>query len=224
MRVLAVVVMMIVLALVFGGCAVSRSRTSLMPDASLSGWVKRGGDATYTLQTVEGVPTVVGTSAPDTPNTFLCTTRVYADFELALEFRTHDDLNSGVQFRSLSLPEYKDGRVHGYQCEIDPTPRAWTGGIYDEGRRGWLADLSDNPEARAAYRKGAWNTMRVRAVGDEISTWINGVACVQGFRDGMTREGFIALQVHGVGPRKDPLTSMWRRIEIVDLAASTEPR
>jgi hypothetical protein len=224
MSFLRVVGIMIVFAQILGGCAVSPSRTSLMPDTSLAGWVKRGGDATYALQTVEGVPTIVGTSAPDTPNTFLCTTRVYADFELTLEFRTHDDLNSGVQFRSLSLPEYKDGRVHGYQCEIDPTPRAWTGGIYDEGRRGWLADLSDRPEARAAYRKGAWNTMRVRAVGDEISTWINGVACVEGFRDGMTREGFIALQVHGVGPRKAPLTSMWRRIEIVALAASTEPR
>jgi hypothetical protein len=226
MRILRVPVFMLVLALLLvGGCAPARSGTSLMPSPSLEGWVVRGGSATYALESIDGTPTIVGTTATDSPNTFLCTTRTYADFDLTLEFRTHDDLNSGVQFRSLSLPDYQNGRVHGYQCEIDPTPRAWTGGIYDEGRRGWITDLSTNPEARAAFRKGAWNSMRIRAVGDELSTWINGVACVQGFRDAMTREGFIGLQVHGVGSRKDPLRSMWRRIEIVELAPTTsEPR
>jgi hypothetical protein len=228
MPILRVPIILLVLALAAfaspPGCAPARSWTSLMPSASLDGWVVRGGAATYALETIDGLPTIVGTTAPDSPNTFLCTSRAYADFELTLEFRTHPELNSGVQFRSLSLSDYKDGRVHGYQCEIDPTPRAWTGGIYDEGRRGWLADLSNNPEARAAFRQGAWNTMRIRAAGDELTTWINGVPCVQDFRDAMTREGFIALQVHGVGPRKDPLTSMWRRIEIVEILSSPEPR
>ena len=39
--------------------------------------------------------------------------------------------------------------------EIDPDTkrnRMWTAGIYDEGRRGWLNDLSKNEAARKAFK------------------------------------------------------------------------
>ena len=49
--------------------------------------------------------------------------------------------------RSLSDPDYKKGRVHGYQVEIDPSDRAWSAGIYDEARKGWLYSLENNPKA-----------------------------------------------------------------------------
>ena len=63
-------------------------------------------------------------------------------------------MNSGVQIRSLSLPEYQNGRVHGYQVEMDPSARAWSGGIYDEARRGWLYTLDKNPEGRRLSKWG----------------------------------------------------------------------
>lgn len=176
---------------------------------SLDNWIKRGGAATYSIE--DGA--IVGTTAPDTPNTFLCTPDEYGDFELELEFKVHPELNSGVQIRSLSRPDYQDGRVHGYQVEIDPSERAFTGGIYDEARRGWIYDLKENEAARKAFRQDEWNQMRVLASGHSIKTWINGVPAAD-LTDDMTARGFIALQVHGVGSRKDPLSVRWRNIRL----------
>ena len=63
------------------------------------------------------------------------------------EFRVDPELNSGIKIRSNSLAAYRDGRVHGYQVEIDPSARAWSGGIYDEARRGWLFPGPQSPKA-----------------------------------------------------------------------------
>jgi len=175
----------------------------------LNGWTQRGGKANYA---VEG-DCIVGSTVPRTPNSFLCTEKDYGDFELELEFLVHPALNSGVQIRSESKPDVKNGVVHGYQIEIDPADRAWTAGIYDESRRGWLDDLSDNRPARYAFRQADWNHLRVLAVGDHIQTWLNGVPAAD-LHDSMTLSGFIALQVHGVGSREDALTVRWRKIRI----------
>jgi hypothetical protein len=206
-----------VLAATLGGCASSshapESQAVVLFDGrSLDGWVKRGGHADYAVEDGQ----IVGTTRPNQPNTFLCTTREFADFELALEFKVHPELNSGIQIRSLSLPEYQNGRVHGYQVEIDPSARSWTGGLYDEGRRGWLASLEKKPEAQAAFKQGEWNAMRIRAEGDRFRVWINGIPTCD-HRDSLTPRGFIALQVHGVGPRPDPLTIRWRNIRLLRL-------
>ena len=163
-----------------------------------------------------------------TPNSFLCTAKDYADFILEYEFKVDEELNSGVQIRSHSLPGYRNGQVHGYQVEIDPDqdsrkhggvdrPRLWTGGIYEEGRRGWLNDLFDNDAARAAFKPGEWNHIRVHAVGDWIRTWVNGTPAAD-LRDSMTQEGFIALQVHGVGDKEGgPWHVSWRNLKIKEL-------
>lgn len=84
------------------------------------------------------------------------------------------------------------GRVHGYQFEIDPSKRAWSGGIYDEARRNWIYSLNWNPSARTAFKNNAWNKARIEAIGNSIRTWINGVACAN-IWDDMTPVGFIAL-------------------------------
>ena len=76
----------------------------------------------------------------------------YGDFILEFDFKVDDGLNSGVQLRSESKKDYKKGRVHGYQFEIDPSKRAWSGGIYDEARRNWLYPLTLNPSAKTALR------------------------------------------------------------------------
>ena len=67
--------------------------------------------------------------------------------------------------------------MHGYQFEIDPSPRAWTGGIYDEARRGWLYPTNYNPEGQTAFKNGEWNSARIEAIGNSIRTWVNGVPC-----------------------------------------------
>lgn len=199
----------------------SDSFVDLFNGKNLDGWVQRGGKAKY--QVVEGQ--IVGTSVPNTGNSFLCTRRDYADFELELEFKVADALNSGVQIRShcfdknqtvelsgkkMTIPA---GRVHGYQVEIDPSARAWTGGIYDEGRRGWLADLKNNEPARKAFKKGDWNRFRIECKGDSIKTWLNGIAAAD-LRDSATPTGFISLQVHGVGGKTDPLEVRFRNIRL----------
>jgi hypothetical protein len=190
----------------------------------LAGWVQRGGQAKYSVE--DGA--IVGRSVPNTANSFLCTEREYGDFVLELEFRVHPELNSGVQVRSHRYDEPKTvtwqgkeitiaaGRVHGYQVEIDPSDRAWTGGIYDEGRRGWLDDLKDNEPARKAFKPGEWNHLRVECRGPLIKTWLNGVPAAE-LTDEMDRSGFIALQVHGVGKREEPLEVRWRNLRLNEL-------
>jgi len=188
----------------------------LFDGKSLTGWTQRGGKANYSVE--DGA--IVGTTVPRTPNSFLCTDKMYSDFILELDFEVDPSLNSGVQIRSKSIKEYKNGRVHGYQVEIDPSERAWTGGIYDEARRGWLCDLKDNEAARKAFKNGQWNHFRIEAIGDSIKTWLNGVAAAD-LKDSMTRVGFIALQVHSTKSKK-PLQVRWRNIRIQELGSSSD--
>ena len=187
--------------------------TALFDGKSLQGWSQKGGKAKYSVE--DGC--IVGRTVPKTPNSFLCTTKHYGDFTLEYEFKIDPRLNSGVQIRS----HVKDkNRVFGYQVEIDPDTdrnRMWTGGIYDEGRRGWLNDLSKNEPARKAFKPGEWNKIRVHAQGDSIKTWLNGVAAAD-LIDSMTPSGLIGLQVHGIGNKKDgPYEVRWRNIRIKDL-------
>ncbi len=177
---------------------------------NLNGWKRLNGNAEYKVE--DGA--IVGVSKMNTPNTFLATKNTFGDFILEFDFKIDDGLNSGVQLRSESKKEYDKGRVHGYQFEIDPSQRAWSGGIYDEARRGWLYPLTKNPAAKTAFRNGQWNKARIEAVGNSIRTWINGVPCANVWDD-MTPEGFIALQVHAIdNPSQEGKTVAWRDIRI----------
>ena len=202
---------------------------------NLDGWVQRGGTAVYTVEDGE----IVGTTVLNTPNSFLCTEETYGDFILELEFKVDPKLNSGVQIRSQyfeEATEAKDAegnpvlksngdrikipakRVHGYQVEIDPSDRSYSGGIYDESRRGWLFTLQENEAARKAFKQNEWNKFRIEARGDSIRTWINGVLAAD-LTDDVTPEGFIALQVHGVGKDKDKegIQVRWRNIRLQEM-------
>lgn len=184
---------------------------SLFNGKNLKGWKTVNGTAEYRV--VEGA--IVGTSKLGTPNTFLRTDKEYGDFILELSFRVDDGLNSGIQFRSRSTPEYDEGRVHGYQYEIDPSPRAWSGGIYDEARLGWLYPLTTNPAAQRAFRSDDWNQVRIEAIGNRIRTWINGVPAAD-ILDAQTPAGFIALQVHAIGdPALEGKQVRWKEIRIL---------
>lgn len=191
--------------------------TTLFNGKNLDGWTQRGGVAKY--EVVDGV--IVGTTVPKTPNSFLCTEKEYGDFILEVEYKVDPTLNCGIQFRSLSKPDYKDGRVHGYQAEIDPADRGWSAGIYDEGRNGWLCPLTGNIPARYAFKQNDWNKYRIEAVGNHIVTFINGVRAAD-FTDDTTAKGFIALQVHGIGNREETLQVRYRNIRIQELPDNTE--
>ena len=211
------------LAVAPGNAAQTSAWRSLFDGKTLEGWIQRGGKAKYVVE--DGM--IVGISVPHTPNSFLCTKEEFGDFILELDFKIDAGLNSGIQVRSQCFDhpttvEWKGrtiripaGRVHGYQVEIDPSSRAWSGGIYDEGRRGWLFNLKKNEAARRAFKPNQWNHFRIEARGDRIRTWINGVPAAD-LRDSMTPKGFIGLQVHGTGTAG--LKVRWRnlRIQVLD--------
>ena len=194
--------------------------TPLFDGKTLKGFKQLGGKALYEVKNCE----IVGTTVKDTPNSFLATEQDYGDFILELDLNVAEGMNSGVQFRSLSLPDYQNGRVHGYQAEVDPSDRAWSGGIYDEGRRDWLYMLNMNPEGKKAFlRNGQWNKYRIEAIGNVIRTWINDVP-VAYLVDDMTAKGFIALQVHAInGAMKEGMQIRWKNIRI-QTGADMKPR
>jgi hypothetical protein len=184
--------------------------TNLFNGKNLDGWQQLGGKAVY--QVKDGI--IVGTTVNGEPNSFLTTKDIYGDFILELEFKQDAEMNSGIQFRSESKPEYQNGRVHGYQMEIDPSARAWTGGIYDEGRREWLYTLEYNPQAKTAYKKSDWNKVRIECIGNTMRTWVNGVSASH-LVDNMTPKGFVALQVHSIDKPEDAGKKIsWRNIRI----------
>jgi hypothetical protein len=176
----------------------------------LKGWVKKNGNAEYKIVN----NTIVGVSQLNTPNSFLCTEQIYGDFVLELDVKVEAGLNSGIQIRSLSDPAVMAGKVHGYQVEIDPGDRAWSGGIFDEGRNGWLYPLSVNPKGQKAFKMGQWNKYHIEAVGNSLKTWINGIPCTN-LLDSQTARGFIALQVHQIKREEQVgLTVQWKNIRI----------
>lgn len=188
--------------------------TPLFDGKTLTGWTRINGTAQFSVDKGE----IVGKTVKGSPNSFLCSDKPYADFEMEVDLKTDPRMNSGIQFRSVSVPGYMDGRVHGYQAEADPTGRGWSGGLYEEGRRGWLQDLSKNEKAQKAFKNGAWNHYRIVAKGDHIQIWVNKVQTTD-FRDPLTARGFIAMQVHQSDI--DGLEVRWKNAKIKDLGDPT---
>ncbi|MFC4874626.1 3-keto-disaccharide hydrolase [Negadavirga shengliensis] len=175
--------------------------TNLFDGKSLNGWTRLDGEAEFVIE--DGA--IVGRAVANTPNTFLVTERQYKDFILELEIKVEDESsNSGVMVRGQHDPGARDGkgRVFGYQVETDPKERAWSGGIYDEARRGWLYPLDLNPEARSAFKLGEYNKYRIEFIGNTLKTWINGQE-VAYLVDEMDGSGFIGLQVHSIPNPED---------------------
>lgn len=205
-----------VITLIFYSCAEQEKDTApwipLFDNETLNGWSQKGGEAKYEVR--EG--TIVGTTVSNTPNSFLTSDKMYGDFILELDYKVDPSMNSGIQIRSNSFPHYRDGRVHGYQIEIDPSDRAWSAGIYDEARRGWLHPISDeNTAAKQAFNQNEWNHYRIEALGDTLKTWINGVPASH-LVDDQTASGFIGLQVHSINSdKKEGTEIIWKNIRIL---------
>jgi hypothetical protein len=192
--------------------------------APLDNWVVRGGTAQYRIE--DGV--IIGRTVDSTDQgtqTFLCTRRDYADFELELDVWTDRQLNSGIQIRShvydKDTPTKKrprhQGEVYGYQCEVADSARCTSGNFQDEARGYiWYDDLTKRPGACAAFKDDTWNHYRIVAAGDHIRSWVNGVLCAD-FHDAKDASGLIGLQVHTVRPGLGPFQVRFKNIRIREL-------
>ena len=185
---------------------------------TLSGWERLNGTANYTVED----SCIVGRTSEGSPNSFLCSLKEYGDFELKFEVKVDNELNSGVQIRSSAFGAKPKYRVHGPQVEIATNGTA--GFIYGEGLgTGWLSpdERRADPEKNAAFKKGEWNEYYVKAVGDHIQTWVNGVP-IADLHDDKTEmsSGFIGLQVHGIGRRQGPFEVRWRNLRIKPVKAN----
>ena len=169
----------------------------LFNGTNLDGWVRMNGSAPFTI--ADGI--ITGKTKKGEPNSFLGTKKKYGDFILEMEVKIDPYLNSGIQIRSNSYTDYLDGKVHGYQVDIDPSERGWTGGIYDEARRGWLFPMGMNKKAAQAFKPKEWNKIYIEAIGPYIKTWVNDIPASY-LIDDLTKEGFIALQIHSVGKQE----------------------
>jgi hypothetical protein len=195
--------------------------TNLFDGKTLNGWIQKNGTATYRVEN----DTIVGKTHEGSPNSFLCTERDYADFELEFEVKDDDRLNSGVQIRSKTQEpkgDEKFGRVYGPQVEIEASGSsgAEAGYIYGEATKfDWLTPASRR-KLHKHFKDGEWNKYRVVAKGPRIQTWINGEPI-----DDLTHEeiyqthpsGFISLQVHGIPKGEGPYEVAWRNIRIREL-------
>ncbi len=195
---------------------------SLFDGKTLNGWVQRNGYATYR---VEG-GTIVGKTSVGSPNSFLCTTTHFGDFELEFETKVDDDLNSGVMIRAsqktMATGQGRNnapGRVYGPQVEVEASgdKGAESGYVYGEATgRGWLTP-EERLKPHKAVRDGKWNSFRVVARGSRIQTWINGKP-IEDLTDEEAYKnhpgGFIGLQVHGIRTGTGPFQAAWRNIRI----------
>ena len=199
--------------------------TNLFDGKSLNGWKKLAGNADYKIEN----GAIVGITVPNTPNTFLVTEKEYGDFVLELEVMIEDTTsNSGIQFRSQydATGNRGQGKVFGYQYELDPSSRKWTGGLYDEGRRDWLYPLMLHPSAQNAYRHRAFNKVRIECIGDNIKTWVNDIPAAY-VVDNIDAKGLIALQVHAINnPEMAGKRIHWKniRIKTTGLTPSSFPK
>lgn len=189
----------LVLGVLCSSCTVNKS---LFNGKDLSGWKAYGTEKWY----VEN-DQIICESGPDAQYGYLGTEKNYKDFILELEFKQEADGNSGVFIRSTV-----DGvKVSGWQVEVAP-PGQHSGGIYESYGRGWL--ILPEPEKEKALKMGEWNSMKIKVIGSEVTTWLNGTKMVQIKDDKIGKgEGGIALQIHDGGGIK----VRWRNLFIREL-------
>ncbi len=183
----------------FCGIALAQEK-SLFNGENLDGWINYGTEKWYVE---DGL--LVSESGPDAAYGYLATEGFYKDFELSLEFLQEADGNSGVFVRST----IEGTKVTGWQVEVAPAGKH-TGGVYESYGRGWL--IKPEADKESVLKEGEWNTMKIRMVGDQLTSWLNGVEMVslQDEKIGQG-EGRIALQIHDGGG----IRVKWRNIKII---------
>jgi hypothetical protein len=132
-------------------------------------------------------------------HTFVTSELDYEDFILELDLKDDPGFNSGILLRSIEAPANAKVRLNGYQVKIDNTPRAWTGGIFDDFGDSWtwLHDLAENERGRAAFELGEWQQFRIECIGASLKVWVNGVPTSH-LVDEKYRKGRIAFKIHSL--------------------------
>ena len=205
----------------------SQGWQSLFDGKTLNGWKLMTGKAEYKVE--DGI--IVGTTVMNSPNSFLvCEKKFAGDFILELEAMITDTAsNSGIQFKSNfdSTGNKGQGKVFGYQFEIDPSSRKWSGGLYDEGRREWLYPGSLNSKAQTILSPNVFHKIRIECIGNTIKTWLNGSAIAYVVDTLTKNEGLIALQVHAINNEKSKgIKLCWKNIRIntTNVSSTTFPK
>lgn len=221
--------LLLIACLVLPLSAAEEGFVSLTNGKDLTGWKMVGGNGEYKAEGDQ----IIGTGEDVKANAFLITEKTYKNFDLRFDMK-FDNLNgnSGIMIRGLQKPG-ESGRVYGYQCEHDNgKSRAWTGGLYDEARRGWLVPFrkgngkNDTDEQKAAqqafteqglrlFKWNDWNEIRVLADGNHLQIWLNGELRVD-YKDEapeFTPEGFFGLQVHA----GQSTNVRWRNLRVKEL-------
>ncbi len=204
--------LIIVLSFISSSAMAQPGWTNLFNGKDLTGWEILGGKATFRAE--DGV--IVATTVANTGNTFLVTKKEYGDFVLELDIYVEDEEgNSGVQTRSHfdAAANNGEGKVYGRQCEVDPTWRRWTGGVYDEGRREWIYPMQLNAAAQHAYKPKQYNHYTIECTGNEMKTWVNGIAAAY-VVDTLDARGFIGLQAHAVAEDRAGKKIFFKNIRI----------
>jgi hypothetical protein len=169
----------------------------------LTGWTINGTEKWY----VDSSHQLVCESGPDKQYGYLSTKKNYKNFILTLDFKQEANGNSGVFFRS----SIEGVKISGWQVEVAPI-NLHTGGIYESYGRGWLRQ--PNPLHEQYLLEGQWNTMKIKVINDQVTTWLNGHMMVDMQDEKIGKgEGFIALQIHDGGGIK----VRWKNLEIVEM-------
>ena len=181
---------------------VTAQKESLFNGIDLSGWNIHGTELWYVE---DGF--LVCESGPDQKYGYLSTEEYYDDFILTLEFKQEDNGNSGVFFRST----LEGTKISGWQVEVAP-PGNDSGGVYESYGRGWL--IKPEPKKDKVLKMGDWNKMKIKVVGDQVTTWLNGtkMISIQDEKIGKGK-GSIALQIHDGGGIK----VKWKNLNIKPL-------
>ena len=200
--------------------------TSIFDGKTLNGWTQLNGTADYRVE--KG--TIIGKTKEGSPNSFLCSDKLYGDFELHFQVKLiNNELNSGVQIRSQCKERTdkeqtrgdKHGRVNGPQVEIEATKEngAESGYVYGEALGGWMTPKSDLTPHKH-FKNGEWNQYRIIAKGPRIQTWVNGnqVSNLTDKEKHKTHsKGFIGLQVHSIKKGSGPYEVAWKNIKIKEI-------
>jgi hypothetical protein len=151
-------------------------------------------------------------------HSFVCTEEKFSDFILEMDCKLEGDFHTGILFRCIDAPVDAKVRLYGYQVKIDPTPRKWTGGIFDDFGDcwKWLYDLSQDERAREAFKMNQWNTFRIEAIGAQSKVWINNIPVCNMIHEKYAH-GYIALKMHSLNdnPEKEKVLVHFKNIRII---------
>jgi hypothetical protein len=180
----------------------AQKKTKLFNGKDLTGWTVHGTEKWYVEK-----GELVCESGPDKKYGYLSTNESYKNFEFSVQFKQEANGNSGVFFRS----SIEGVKISGWQVEVAPLNKH-TGGVYESYGRGWL--IQPKPEDEQWLKEGQWNTLKIKVVNDEVTTWLNGHQMIY-FKDEKigAGTGFIALQIHDGGGIK----VRWKNFKLTSL-------